>query len=398
MLDDKGVGKVEIRSDGYLSIPAGALQARGLAAGTPLVMENTDAGLLLLPALPDAKRVYVEPTTRCNLACSTCIRHSWDERLGDMEFALFERLVAQLRDFPELASVHFAGFGEPLSHPRIVDMVRAVAQLGIGAEMTTNGLLLDSACARNLIDAGLHTLVVSVDGARPETYGAVRAGAELRQVLDNVRHLIELREQASTAIPRVGVEFVAMRRNYQELVDLVQLGRKVGFDFIVVTHVLPYTEAMAEQVLYGDGPVDFGLSVNVALRYGFRRLLLPESALRTQRYCRFVGGSSVAVAWDGSVSPCYPFLHSHTAYVLGRRKEMQRWTLGNLRERSLAEIWMAPEYLRFRSRVRRFDFPSCADCVTVDGCYFSQSNAEDCWGNAPSCADCLWARGIIRCF
>ncbi len=398
MLGGKDVSKVEIRADGCVCLPTETLAARGLAAGTPVVVERTDDGLLLLPALPDAKRIYVEPTTRCNLACSTCIRHSWQEQLGDMDFAVFERLVSQLRDFPELASVHFAGFGEPLSHPRIIDMVRAVAALGLGAEMTTNGLLLDGACARELIAAGLHTLVVSLDGARPETYRSVRAGAELGQVLEGIRRLLDLRERVDSPLPRLGVEFVAMRRNYRELVDLIRLGRKVGFDFVVVTHVLPYTQAMTEQTLYGNGPVDFGLPVNVALRYGFRRLLMPESALRTQRYCRFVGGSSLSVAWDGAVSPCYPFLHSHTAYVLGRRKEMQRWTLGNLRERPLAEIWMAPEYLRFRSRVRRFDFPSCADCVTVDGCYFSQTNAEDCWGNAPSCADCLWARGIIRCF
>ena len=30
------------------------------------------------------RKVYVEPTNACNLACATCVRHAWDEPEGSM--------------------------------------------------------------------------------------------------------------------------------------------------------------------------------------------------------------------------------------------------------------------------------------------------------------------------
>ena len=47
-------------------------------------MENEPAG---------PRKVYLEPTNACNLACSTCIRHAWDEPEGFMEWATFEAVV-----------------------------------------------------------------------------------------------------------------------------------------------------------------------------------------------------------------------------------------------------------------------------------------------------------------
>lgn len=36
------------------------------------------------------REVYVEPTTACNLECRTCVRRSWDEIEGFMEWPTFE--------------------------------------------------------------------------------------------------------------------------------------------------------------------------------------------------------------------------------------------------------------------------------------------------------------------
>ncbi len=80
----------------------------------------------MLTADPDIDRLaklYVEPTNRCNLDCRTCMRHGWEEALGFMEFSLFEKIMTELSAFPGAPDVFFGGFGEPLGHPRIVDMV-----------------------------------------------------------------------------------------------------------------------------------------------------------------------------------------------------------------------------------------------------------------------------------
>lgn len=390
------IGRVAGR--GAIEAPEQALAGRSLAPGTPLVVERTADGLLLLPALPDARRIYFEPTTRCSLACRTCIRHSWDQGPADLDYALFADLVAQLRSFPQMESAHFAGFGEPLLHPRILDMLAAVREAGARTEMTTNGLLLDERTARGLVEVGLGTLIVSVDGVEPGTYRSVRAGAELPTVLENLRRVARVREEAGSPLPRLGVEFVAMRGNYREITDLLRLATEMRLDYVLLSNVLPYSEAMAGQTLYGDGAVDLRVSPWHRWHWGGERLRVPEMRLRTERLCRFVERAAFVVAADGAVSPCYALMHSHTEYIFGRKKRVERWAVGDARQRSLVDIWTDPDYVRFRSRVRRFAFPSCPDCHQVDGCYFAQSNAEDCWGNAPTCADCLWSRGMILCF
>ena len=47
-------------------------------------------------------------------------------------------------------------------------------------------MLLNERTGRDLIDAGLDLLWVSIDGASPESYADVRLGAELAQVIANV--------------------------------------------------------------------------------------------------------------------------------------------------------------------------------------------------------------------
>ena len=112
-------------------------------------------------------------------------------------------------------------------------------------------------------------------------------------------------------------------------------------------------------------------------------------------YCRFVGEGAVAVAWDGGVSPCAALMHSYPCYVLGRRKLIRRYTVGNVGCEPISEIWRREEYIQFRARVQRFEFSPCTDC---GGCQLAETNEEDCFGNPfPVCGDCLWAKGVIQC-
>ena len=46
----------------------------------------------------DLRKVYVEPTNACNLNCTTCVRQSWDEPEGFMEWETFEAVVDGLVD------------------------------------------------------------------------------------------------------------------------------------------------------------------------------------------------------------------------------------------------------------------------------------------------------------
>jgi len=340
----------------------------------------------------DARKVYVEVTSKCNLDCMFCVRRSWPEAPGQMSVEGFREIIAQLRAFPKIETINFGGFGEPLSHPDIVEMLRLAKGLGVRTELTSNATLLDETMAWELVDSGLDTIVVSVDSATPAIFQQVRVGADLSQVLSNISVLTSIRDRNHHRTPQLGLEFVAMRRNYQEFPAVLKTAASLKASFVFVTNLLPHTAGMSREILYDDGlepPLN-------PLRFVVRTIL-PQNRLRTERRCRFIGRDSLTIAWDGQVSPCYPLMHAHSCYVYGRQKTMERYSLGSVWQRDLASIWASEEYTRFRARVKCFDFPSCTDCQFVEWCNMAKTNTIDCWGNDPSCADCLWARGIIEC-
>ncbi len=120
--------------------------------------------------MDDLNKIYIEPTNRCNLNCLICIRNSWNEPNGDMDWSVYQKLIADLKAFPEAKTIAFAGLGEPLLHPKLPEMIRLAHEQGLRTEVTSNAMLLTPAMALQLIDSGLDQLSVSIDGASSDTY------------------------------------------------------------------------------------------------------------------------------------------------------------------------------------------------------------------------------------
>jgi MoaA/NifB/PqqE/SkfB family radical SAM enzyme len=376
--------------------------------------------LTILQSLDLPRKVYVEPTNACNLACETCMRHVWDEREGFMDWQTFSDLLhgfARLADRSQgQPTVAFMGLGEPLLHPRFADMVRACKERGFRVEVTTNALLLDEHLAAELLAAKLDQLVVSIDGTSAETFARIRSGADLAQVLTNVRRLCNCRQAYYSSPVRIGIEFVAMRSNVHELAGLNRLAVQIGASFIIVSNVLPYTEEMLAETLYDeclsatnspesplaprwqlprlDLDADVGQALGTALTRALHVSVQDADLDHASNRCPFIDRQAFAVSWDGAVSPCPPLQHSYRFYLRGREKFMREWPVGHLADETLESIWYRRRYAAFRQRVRDFDFPPCVDCA----CVLAEDNAEDCFGNThPVCGDCLWARGVVQC-
>lgn len=393
--------RVTLDAQGKVKLPAQIRRRYGLEKGDELLLEDTETGLTFHPLRADVRKVYLEVTTRCNLHCRTCVRNVWDEPLEDMPPATFERLVTQLEGLPQLREVVFGGYGEPFVHPHFPDCLAAAKRLGLKVTVSTNGVLLDEEQADALVRLGVDVVSVSLDGADPDTYDDVRQGADLRVVLDNVETLNRIKAKRGTTVPRLWIEFVALRRNVADLANLPNLARQLGANRILVTHVLPHTPEMAAEALYArDQTTPLPLSTGWPVHSGdwllWGTVELPRMNWGAERRCRFMSSKALVVGWDGGVSPCYALSHSYPYTIFGRHKDVSRCTMGNVNETPLAEIWNADDYVRFRAEVRRFDFPSCVDCDLRDTCDIAATN-DGCWGGYPSCADCLWAQGIVRC-
>lgn len=137
-------------------------------------------------AAPRAVRISI--TDRCDLACLYCRPHRHDGYLpaeqrmaaGDWESlarGLLQKGVTRFR---------ITG-GEPLMHPRVVDIVASIAALP-GVEdvaMTTNATRLRE-LAGPLRRAGLHRLNVSIDSLDEDRFARLTRGGSLRDVLSGI--------------------------------------------------------------------------------------------------------------------------------------------------------------------------------------------------------------------
>jgi len=381
--------KSRIDKEGYLKLP---VSPKGEQEA---LLIQREGGYRVIPLLPDIKRIYIEVTTKCNFDCITCIRSSWEDSLIHMDWATFENILDNLKELPELESVHFGGFGEPMMHPRIFEMLRAVKKLGLKVEMITNGSYLGEENIGKLIDLQLDVLFTSLDSPDEEEYNEIRQGADFQDVFSNVVKLQAMKQERKSKKPELGIEFVAMKKNYAKLPKLIRMAWELHASKVIVSNLLPYHESMKDEIVYDiddTGVLFKGQSFVTAIRASMSNM-----KLRTERYCKFVQDKSLSINYLGNVSPCYALMHTYECYVYGRKKQMYPCYLGNVNEKKLREIWMDTGYVSFRQNVEEFRFPSCTDCKSLDGCNYTDSNEMDCWGNSPSCADCLWSRRIIAC-
>jgi MoaA/NifB/PqqE/SkfB family radical SAM enzyme len=407
-----------VDEQGRLVLPPEMAARFGLAPGAQMRLEESSQGLRLHRPVTQLAKVYVEPTDGCNIDCVTCFRNGWDEPVGRMSEGTFAAILNGLRDLQPLPTVYFGGIGEPLFHRRTPEWVAQAKALGARVELITNGTLLTEKRSRQLIDAGLDMLWVSIDGASPESHADVRLGAELPNVLANLDRFRRLRPGwTHHPRPEIGVAFVAMKRNIDDLPKVMKLARRLGAMHFSVSNVLPITANLQEEALYTRAlrslaytpssqvphlslpKMDFNELTREALfeafNSGFNVSYAGANWGNTNDVCNFIESGSMTVAWTGDVSPCWPLMHTHTSYLHGKPRVSRRHVVGNVREQSLQDLWMDPEYVAYRRRVQSFAFPPCTFC---GGCEMSEANDEDCLGNGfPACGGCLWAQGVVQC-
>jgi MoaA/NifB/PqqE/SkfB family radical SAM enzyme len=164
-------------------------------------------------------RIELGITNRCNSRCIICSHDPrWHEDMS------IETVAAIVEAFPEVDTFIPQQFGEPMLHPRFVDIVRLLKARGKRVLFYTNGSLL----AGDILDAMVEMLgpgdsvIFSVEGSTAEQYESIRKGLSFAAVSANIAAFQARKRGVKTEVRMTEVrEFPADTAFWQSRVDEV---------------------------------------------------------------------------------------------------------------------------------------------------------------------------------
>ncbi len=114
---------------------------------------------------PKLRYLFFELTDKCNLNCRHCGSACTGKNSTFLEYDIVNKTMADVKKKygTDEIMICLTG-GEPLLHPAIYDVIRSAHTMGFPVGITTNGTLIDNMSAKQLEQAGLDTIAVSIDG------------------------------------------------------------------------------------------------------------------------------------------------------------------------------------------------------------------------------------------
>jgi len=276
-------------------------------------------------------RLWVEPTSLCNLRCPMCPNKSLPEsQRGLMEMDLFGHLIDQAAEFVHDINIHHRG--ESLLHPRLAEMIATAADRRIMVKLHTNATLLDEDKSRQLIRSGLGLISFSFDGLDAETYERYRKGANFRKTVENILRFLKVKRELNSARPVT----------IFEMMDLTEVDRRYRLDGLAAFRRqfdgLPLDRFVVKK------PHNFGGSVRLSPG--------GDPSLRPLTPCTFPWHSLV-IFWDGTVVPCPQDFFGQLA-------------VGNARQDRLRDLFNAPRMVSLRQGMLRREISEEDPCARCD--------------------------------
>lgn len=316
----------------------------------------------LIAADPRLTYLFFELTDRCNLRCRHCGSSCPDlSQHCDADPEKLKDVVDQVAAHTKPGEVLFCiTGGEPLLWRHWRELGRYITDKGYHWGMTTNATLITEDTVRELAEAGLKTITVSLDGLKQAHEWLRRVPGCFDAAVNGIRLLVESRQFSC-----VQVTTVVSPKNLGQLEELYRFLKTLGIHSWKLTGVEPIGIAGQDPELFLSGPqyrqlLDFilekrGLS-EMEVSFGCSHFL-PEEYAQKVRSVRFHCGCGIFIA---SISA--------KGEILGCLDVDERalTAQGNIHTDRFWDVW-ENRFQIFRTR-RKLDNETCAGCAYGDFC------------------------------
>ena len=313
--------------------------------------------------------VAIKPTLRCMANCLHCNpRKKSFTREREMTLEEYDELFKKLKKLGT-QQICISG-GEPLVYRNIIELVRIITRNGLKASLNTNGWSLSTKKFKELADAGLLVVNLSIDSPIAEEHNGLR---RLNGLFERAtKQIIECKEMK---IPfKLNVRMVLSKHNYKQLSDMIDLAVKLKADILSIDMI----EADSENKLFllnKDEIKDFkenyvpvlvkkienmqmdeylkkfnikqlkdmfNLEFNSAQNFE-NGLYWPDERIKEK--CD-IPKSFMIIEGDGMVLPCNAVEYNRNQIV------------GNVFDTDIEELWNSPQWNSFRKSKMKF----CREC------------------------------------
>jgi len=260
--------------------------------------------------------------------------------------------MAMITDMAVLGVSGFSfGGGEPLMRPDIFELIAHAKKEKMLVHLNTNGFLLDEAAVGSVVNAGVDTLNVSIDGADAATHDNMRGlPGSFEKATAGLRRLSAFRRRTGADI-RFKIACVLDETNIDQARRYLNLAKDIGVDCVEFIPQQPIFDSTADWEKRFDE--DFLRRLDI-FRNEIRslsaecRMPVENSdrhiALFRDSFCRrpfpvqcYAAYATCIVDAVGDVFPCVPFVNL-------------KKPAGNIRRVPLRKLWFSNEYNKQRAR------------------------------------------------
>lgn len=283
----------------------------------------------------------IEPTNRCNLLCPECPSGTGEltRNLGNIDYKNYCKIIDQIKDHVFYIQLFFQG--EPFINKNIYDMINYARQNKIYVSISTNGLLLNDKNIEKLMQYPPDKLIFSIDGMSEETYKIYRVGGDFNKVINNLKNLLNKKNELKQKLPFIELQFIAMKQNEHEINKVIEMGKKLRVNKTVIKSM---------QVNSYQSALEF-LPENPK----YSRYYIKEEKLYIKNKLKnkcFALWRSAVITWNGIITPCC-------------FDKDAKYNLGNILEEDFCKIWKNKKYNNFRQAIlrNRKGIDICTNCT-----------------------------------
>jgi len=261
----------------------------------------------------------------------------------NMSFGLYQKIIDDIGDI--LISIRLWHFGEPLLNNDIFRMVKYAKRKNIIVAISSNLSLLSKDTAKILVESGLDYLIVSFDGASPQTYHLYHGRDDFERVLNNIRILVKTKKKLKSLLPFIELQFIVMKENEKEIDKIKNLANELRVDKLTYLKLDTTIINLARK----------GFNSNDDILPKNKNYCLNKEEIMRINFCRIPWETTV-IRYSGLIAPCVT--DRGQVYKMGRLFQNNEYV-------GFRKLWNNNNYCSFRRRIARNinSIEICSDCL-----------------------------------